>query len=25
VIRPTVLEAPGEFVEALRVNFGTTD
>jgi 5-methylcytosine-specific restriction enzyme B len=25
VIRPTVLEAPGEFVEALRMNFGTTD
>jgi 5-methylcytosine-specific restriction protein B len=25
VIRPAVLEAPGEFVEALRVNFGTTD
>jgi len=25
VIRTTVLEAPGEFVEALRMNFGTTD
>jgi 5-methylcytosine-specific restriction protein B len=25
VIRPDVLEAPGEFVEALRANFGTTD
>jgi 5-methylcytosine-specific restriction enzyme B len=25
VIRPAVLEAPGEFVEALRMNFGTTD
>jgi 5-methylcytosine-specific restriction enzyme B len=25
VIRPTVLQAPGEFVEALRMNFGTTD
>ena len=25
VIRPTVLEEPGEFVEALRTNFGTTD
>jgi len=25
VIRPDVLEAPGEFVEALRTNFGTTD
>ncbi|MBO0729010.1 MAG: AAA family ATPase [Acidimicrobiaceae bacterium] len=25
VIRPDVLQAPGEFVEALRANFGTTD
>lgn len=25
VIRPTVLKAPGEFVEALRINFGTTE
>jgi 5-methylcytosine-specific restriction enzyme B len=25
VIRPAVLEDPGEFVEALRMNFGTTD
>ena len=25
VIRPDVLQAPGEFVEALRMNFGTTD
>ena len=25
VIRPDVLEAPSEFVEALRMNFGTTD
>jgi 5-methylcytosine-specific restriction protein B len=25
VIRPAVLEDPGEFVEALRINFGTTD
>ena len=25
VIRPDVLKAPGEFVEALRTNFGTTD
>jgi 5-methylcytosine-specific restriction enzyme B len=25
VIRPAVLDDPGEFVEALRMNFGTTD
>ncbi|MGH2884499.1 MAG: McrB family protein, partial [Solirubrobacteraceae bacterium] len=25
VIRPDVVQAPGEFVEALRMNFGTTD
>jgi 5-methylcytosine-specific restriction enzyme B len=25
VIRPAVVKAPGEFVEALRTNFGTTD